>query len=102
MQTENEKTVEAMLREVGWSETRDVDITVWKTELEKQGYVLSESYLKFLRSYGGLKLERPVTMYEDIFLDPEEVMTKQNLRYVKRYKELLGRTLYPAGSFWLI
>ena len=99
MQIENEKTVEALLREVGWSETRDVDITAWKTELEKQGYVLSESYLKFLRSYGGLKFGGTL---DDIFLDPEEAMTPSARLILRDHGELLGILLYPVGSFWLI
>lgn len=55
MHTFSEKAL-AVLREAGWSEDRQIDITPYVEMLEKEGNVVFPVVTDFLRRFGGLEL----------------------------------------------
>ncbi|MCM1350510.1 MAG: SUKH-3 domain-containing protein [Prevotella sp.] len=104
------------LRKYGWSEERNVDISEYVKQLEKNGYEVFDCVKDFLRSFGGLYL-MPSTNWSEVYKKENKDGAGYDLRscyvhfdvlsvqeayfessYCERYEARIGEKLVPIGE----
>lgn len=94
------KTIE-ILKNGGWTEKREIDLSSYKLAIENGGYIFTETLNEFLKSFGGLTVKHPhhqVPDVEDHFvIDPILGISETFKETVDEYEIRVGEKLTIIG-----
>lgn len=90
------------LKEDGWYEDREIDISEWITQLENDGYRIFPYAELILKTLGGLYIRPDATFgmirSGEINFDPLDIGIGE-FWHLEKYESKVGEKLYPLGLY---
>ena len=91
-----------LLKEAGWTSTRDIDIDIYINALEEDDYEINSLVFDFLKNYGGLKVSHPDTMVpsrmDEFHFDAKEATESYFYETVEEYMLRVKEKLVVVGE----
>ena len=95
--------VKNALKKAGWSNSRNIPTKLFKESLQAKGYIVSDSVINFLASYGNLELTFPSSFregdYDSISFNVEKALTEVSHDWIlEDYSNKIGTKLCLIGQ----
>lgn len=97
----NLTTIMNILKNAGWSECRNVDISSIVNMYNENGYIYSKKQLSFMNRYAFLKIDYMHPLWNEkisLVLDPIKAQESIFMSVVKSYEEYLNEHLIIIGE----
>ncbi|WP_079125082.1 SUKH-3 domain-containing protein [Streptomyces lushanensis] len=93
-------TVAKSLRDAGWFEGRETDISGWVRSLEATGFELNDLALRVWREFGGLKIKSSEirTPASSLWIDPEDACV-DSADEASKLRQRFGENYSPLGMW---